>query len=295
MDIYEELAGDSTQINQNSLDWGIVRMGNVTGSRFQDVITKQELHKIYSLTGKEPERISKGGQLIIDFLKTKPEAMEPEIIEACKLGSASSIATLEKAEVVARREVSQNYKLTKGANSYLNHILAEMVAGQPINDVKSHVIDWGNKYEDQARREYRAYLQKINNDPMFDVIETGFHTIEGHKIGCSPDGINSDGKGIPEFKCPFSEAVHMGYFRKDIKDLFGIPAEYFAQCIGNAWVLKKVYCDFVSFNPRVKGKFRLIVRRVYLRDIPAYVQNLQRCVFSFERILKQEVERLQIT
>ena len=116
-----------------------------------------------------------------------------------------------------------------------------------------------------------------------------------HAIGCSSDGLNSDGIGDLEVKCPENERVHMEYLRYENKETFNIPAKHFAQCVGNAWVLDRKYCDFVTFIPRINGPHRMKINRVWLSDCGPYLNNLKRCVYGFEKILKQEMERLNIS
>ena len=180
-----------------------------------------------------------------------------------------------------------------------------MFSSQQTNPIKTIATVWGHENEPQARSEYLKHLEKEN--PFAVVTETGFHKLNidhvmAEYIGGSPDGL-VDEDGILEIKCPFSEAVHVANIRrilnisKDSEDeegytqkTHGIPKEYYAQVQGNLWVTGRQYCDFVSFNPRVNGPYRLVICRVDRDD--EYIDRLANCVLKFVEILK--VEKLKM-
>jgi len=293
-EIYDELIGDSEVLEQGSDEWKMKRLDMITGSHFKEVITEEKFYKIWSLTGKPIEdKINAGQRKVLEFIEGKKEAFREELLNLDGV-TDSPIKTLCKNGYIEKREVRKKYEPTAGADSYMSLILAQMLSGMPIDEVDTKQTDWGNKYEPLARTEYIEYIRKETGNPFFNCEETGFHEIKNHKIGCSPDGLNSDGIGIPEFKCPFSQTIHMKNVRRVNEKTCHIPSDYFAQCVGNAFVCQRQYCDFVSFNPRIKGKHRLIVRRVWLERIPGYVNNMKRCLFGFEAVLKQEKKRLGI-
>jgi hypothetical protein len=63
-------------------------------------------------------------------------------------------------------------------------------------------------------------------------------------IGCSPDGVIDDFRGLLELKVPKS-ATHLGYLRSG-----GVPAEHRPQLLHALWVTGAEYIDFLSFDPR---------------------------------------------
>lgn len=132
----------------------------------------------------------------------------------------------------------------------INKNLAEMAleAGMPFPTTAP--MQWGIDTEDEARRAY----EKVEG---VKVREVGFIFLnKDRRIGCSPDGLVGD-EGMVEFKCPNTD-THMGYRRK------GQPRNYFYQTQQQMMVAGRKYCDFVSFDPRVKNpKQQIFVQRIY--------------------------------
>jgi putative phage-type endonuclease len=119
--------------------------------------------------------------------------------------------------------------------TFVNKTLAEILTGKSEPFFTNEYIEWGNKYEDEARE---AYIDKTGNE----VKEVGFvYKDDTKRIGCSPDGLVGD-KGLIEIKCPMTK-THIGYLQD------GPPKKYIAQmqfqmmCTGRTW------CDFVSYLP----------------------------------------------
>ena len=89
----------------------------------------------------------------------------------------------------------------------------------------------------------REYYEAINK---CKVEQVGFIELDDY-IGCSPDGLVGD-DGLIEIKCPNS-TTHI-----DTLLTQKVPTGYIKQMQGQMWVSGRQWCDFVSFDPRVKDR-----------------------------------------
>jgi hypothetical protein len=109
---------------------------------------------------------------------------------------------------------------------------------------------WGNRYEPEARLKYNP-----------ETTETGFtvHPTIPY-FGGSFDG-RVEG-GIIEIKCPYDPVKHMK--NRKLKQSGGIDSkyEYYGQIQANIEVAGVQWCDFISYDPRCKPEYQLVVIRV---------------------------------
>ena len=171
--------------------------------------------------------------------------------------------------------------MAKGAGktrqSYLEKIVAERLTQEIGEGFSNSSMEWGTATEPQARMAYEVLCETF-------VTKTGFHkhpTIEW--LGVSPDGLVDD-DGLVEIKCP-NTTTHIAYI-KDGK----CPAEYYKQIQCQLWVTGRKYCDFISYDPRIKNEaLRLFVVRV-ARD-EELITEMQKEVIKFlvdvERYIKE--------
>jgi len=139
-------------------------------------------------------------------------------------------------------ETAQSYILTKAAESF----------SEPMPEIKSAPISWGNEHEDEAKAYYEALFKE-------EIENVGFILWpENNECGCSPDGIVKGGnKGI-EIKCPYTLEKHLESFLiKTNFDFKKCRPEYYWQiqmsmlCSGyDVW-------DFVSYHPNFNSKTRV--------------------------------------
>jgi hypothetical protein len=102
-----------------------------------------------------------------------------------------------------------------GVDTYLAKKLAERWRGEALPSAGSWAMEQGSIREDEAipwyQFEYDRPVQRV-----------GFITSDDGQIGCSPDGMFTDGTGI-EVKCP-EVHTHVGYLLDG-----GLPKAYVAQ------------------------------------------------------------------
>ncbi len=159
--------------------------------------------------------------------------------------------------------------------SYLYFVASEILTGLPAESFTSDAMAYGTLTEPEARQAYE-------DDVHMAVEQVGF--VEMNKwVGCSPDGCVGD-KGLLEIKCPKTttqiQRVLSGEF----------PSEYMAQVQGQLWVCEREWCDFVSYDGRIKGPASYFKIRV-MRD-ESYIRMLSEKVDLFIEDLNEILERL---
>ena len=128
--------------------------------------------------------------------------------------------------------------LSATAESYMLELVAMILTDQSP-EIKAAALDWGHENEPKARLEYE-FIYDV------DVAETGMFVRDCRKIGASPDGLIGD-DGMIEIKCPFNTVNHL----RTVIDC-QMPKEHIPQVQGNLWINGRKWCDFISYDPRVK-------------------------------------------
>jgi hypothetical protein len=181
---------------------------------------------------------------------------------------AGKITASRMADVLAFGK--RDGKPLQARRDYIGDIVAEILTGEPREQVKAKSLDWGHDVEAAARAAYEAETGQI-------VIAAGFvlHATIPY-VGCSPDGlIGAD--GMTQIKCPANPAVHIETLRN------GMPAEHIPQVQAEMWVTGRAWNDFVSFDPRMPAHLRLYRQRIE-RD-PQYIETLaQACASLWDEV-----------
>ena len=159
--------------------------------------------------------------------------------------------------------------------SYMYQLAAEILVGEPTTFFKNAAMQWGTDCEPQARAAY-----EIKHD--LDVVECAF--IEHSEwCGVSPDGLVGD-NGLLEIKAP-NTTTHLKYYMAGT-----MPEEYLAQVQGQLWVSGRDWCDFVSYDPRVRSEADYFELRVNRDD--EYIKNLEVQCGTFIDELKELLTKL---
>jgi hypothetical protein len=144
--------------------------------------------------------------------------------------------------------ITSTGKASTSAKAYMNQLLAEYVAGGPVDAWE------GNKYTEigtEREPESRALYSLLTDN---EVNEVGFcFKDQTRLVGCSPDGLVGD-SGLVEFKNPKASTL-IGY--KLAKKL---PSGYVPQVQGQMWVTGREWCDFMTYHPNI-GHFMIHVDR----------------------------------
>lgn len=158
-------------------------------------------------------------------------------------------------------------KLSMTSLAYMNELIAEIITRQ-YEELSAKPLDWGKTYEPEALEAY-SFIKNIQ------VGSTGIILNDEGTIGGSPDGLVSGlaDNGMIEVKCPFNPKNHI----KTV--IYGMPKEHMPQVQGNMMINGADYCDFISFDPRIKSKHRLYIQRIE-RD-EAYIKSLKEKLTPF--------------
>jgi putative phage-type endonuclease len=150
--------------------------------------------------------------------------------------------------------------------NYMAELLVERLTGNPTEGYSNAAMQWGVDTEPTARAAY-----ELMHDCTVEIV--GF--VPHPKIamaGASPDGYVGEA-GLVEIKCPNTGT--------QLDTLLGgaIPAKYVAQMQWQMACSGRLWCDWVSFDPRLPAAMQLHVHRV-VRD-PAMITDLETQVIAF--------------
>jgi len=189
--------------------------------------------------------------------------------ERCGKATASRIA-----DIIATTKSGPS----ASRRNYLAQLVAERLTGTVAESYTNAAMQWGKDTEEQARATY-AFLKGA------DVFKAPFVLHPAIlDSGASPDGfVGSD--GLIEIKCP-NTATH-------IETLLAgkIDAKYLTQmqwqmaCTGTLW------CDFVSYDPRMPEHLAIWVKRVPRDD--AVIEELEAAVRVFLSEVASTVKALE--
>lgn len=206
------------------------------------------------------------------------------------MGKGSELTEWQKARLgkVTASNFDKVKRLKNGewgetALSYLYDILGEHLTGKPAETFTgSRATDWGNEYEKEA---IDAYTKR-----------TGKKVKPGHfcqdrelkLVGGTPDGFVGE-KGLLEAKCPITFKNHL---RTVIERK--VPEEYMAQVLGHLMLSGRDWCDFVSYDPRIGNRHRLVIVRVRANEYRAELKELAERIIDFHGLLVEKMGLLGI-
>lgn len=166
--------------------------------------------------------------------------------------------------------------ISETARTYLVKKVSEVLTGMS-KEFTTQSMEWGSEIEDEARKIYEL-------ENMVEVKQIGFAILESNPIvGGSPDGLVGD-DGIIEIKCPDSNTF-TGYLLGD-----SIVKGYMAQIQGNLWILDRLWCDFIVYDPRViREDLRIHIMRVNRDDeyISKIAQAVDRALIHYGAMLNK--------
>lgn len=182
--------------------------------------------------------------------------------------------TMSRAKDVMAKGVGSAPSKTR--QSYLYEIASEILTGHAAESYTNAAMEYGTICEPVARQVYEEM-------ELVPVKQVGFVEIN-EWVGCSPDGmIGID--GLLEIKCPKTSTQ----IQRVLENQF--PSEYKAQVQGQLWVCEREWCDFVSYDGRIKGPASYFKIRVH-RD-EEYIKKLREEVGIFINDLNKLLSRLR--
>lgn len=166
--------------------------------------------------------------------------------------------------------------------NYMAELLAERLTGTVAEGFTSAAIERGSELEAEARLRYELQFGTA-------IETTGFvphPTIA--MTGASPDGLVGD-DGLVEFKCP-NTATHIETLRGGtILKTYRDQMQWQMECTGRLW------CDFVSYDPRLPASMQMHVQRVPRDD--QYLAEVRAEIIAFlnelDALVAEMVERFE--
>ena len=177
------------------------------------------------------------------------------------------LATVKSGEAASRR-------------NYRAELVCERLTDTWQERYTSPEMKWGTEQEPNARFAYEMRLGVV-------VRKVGFVVHPEYEwTGASPDGLVGEA-GMVEIKCP-NTATHFATWRgSKIKGAYYAQMQWNLACSGRAW------CDFVSYDPRVKtDALQLYVERVQRDD--AWIEGAMSQVIAFHRQVDAEITELVV-
>ena len=158
----------------------------------------------------------------------------------------------------------------EGRQTYITQIVAELLTGKAVEQIKAKQLDYGHEMEPEAIAAYEQRTGKL-------VEQCGFiRHAQFPFIGASPDFlVDTDGGG--EVKCPMSITVHAKTLRE------GLPPEHIEQIQGGLWVTGRYWWDFISYHPAFPPGLDLYVQRVQ-RDVETISVIKDSCLSAWQEI-----------
>ena len=156
--------------------------------------------------------------------------------------------------------------------------IVERLTGEPGPNFVSTSMQWGIDNEPLAIAAYQF-------ENMTRVERVGF--IDHPKIafaGASPDGL-VEAAGLVEVKCPDSMRHVECLLGAPIPERYGLQMQWQMACTGKLW------CDYVSFDPRLPPPMRLRIKRMQRHD--GTIKALEHEVAMFVAEVDSRVDQLR--
>lgn len=154
-----------------------------------------------------------------------------------------------------------------GRKNYAAELLCERLTGAQQERFTNAAMAWGTETEPQARAAYE-FMRDVT------VEEVGFVPHPSIPMsGASPDGLVGD-DGLIEIKCP-NTATHIETLLSGkIEQKYLLQMRWQMACTGRLW------CDFVSFDPRLPVELQMWVSRVE-RPADDVMEDFERQIREF--------------
>lgn len=202
---------------------------------------------------------------MIELIQGSPEWLEAR---------AGSLGASQVADAIAKTKTGWG---ASRAN-VMATLITERLTGKPAETYTNSAMQWGTQTEPDARAAY-----EFMRDVDVQLVGIVKHpTIIG--THASPDGLVGD-TGLIEIKCP-SSATHLETLLSE-----SIPGKYITQMQWQMCVTGRLWCDYVSFDPRMSANMQIWIHRVH-RD-NKMIAELDEQVREFLREMQQKIDLLQ--
>lgn len=189
---------------------------------------------------------------------------------------------LRLGKVTASRVADILAKTKTGVSASRGNYLIELALQRVTNSIEesytNEAMQWGKDNEAQARVAY-----EVRSGNFVDQIAFVDHPLISG-FGCSPDGL-VDSDGLVEIKCPNSRTHWETIKSGEIPKKYQIQMQVQMACTGRLW------CDFVSFDPRMPERSQLFIKRLP-RD-NQFISDIENEVQQFLDEVKAEVNLME--
>lgn len=179
------------------------------------------------------------------------------------------------------KEAKESGELSETANTYVLEKVWESLSGSTTTGIDNAATQWGVEQEPNCKKWYT----KITGN---EVKECGLFETREVNVLASPDGlVNYD--GLIECKAPFNGSIHLKhcfitndeYFKSNHK-------EYYWQMQTQMLVTGRLWCDFVSFDPRIESNLGLFIYRLNRNetDIKLLIDKVNNATIIFNEYKK---------
>jgi putative phage-type endonuclease len=161
--------------------------------------------------------------------------------------------------------------------NYAAQLVAERLTGIVAEGYSNAAMQWGTNTEPDAASAYAFYEGA-------DLEVVGFiHHPDIAMSGASPDRLVGD-DGLVEIKCPNTATHIQTLLDGAVPGKYRMQMQWQMACTGRLW------CDFVSFDPRMPEDMRLFVRR--MERCEETIADITREVRAFDDEIRETVEKL---
>lgn len=198
----------------------------------------------------------------------KREMTEDELKARPKTGKGSKCKLITDSSILADT-----------TNTYILDKVAEVLTGQ-AKDFVDDATAWGIQNEYGAK----VWYEKITEQKIEDVgfVQYGTHA------GGSPDGFVGD-EGMIEIKCPFNTTIHLQHCLATAETFKADFKEYYYQIQANLFFSERLWCDFISFDPRIQEDIAYFKLRIEsnLADQQLIRSKLDMAIHEKEKYLEK--------
>ena len=193
--------------------------------------------------------------------------------DAWFLARLGKVTASRVADVIAKTK--SGYSTSR--DNYMAQLVCERLTGKQGESFTNSAMQWGTETEPLARSAYEA-----STDIMVEELGFVLHP-KIEMAGASPDGLVGL-FGMLEIKCP-NTATHIEALLTET-----VPTKYITQMQWQMACAQRQWCDYVSFDPRIRQDLQLFVKRVEFDA--SYVAMLEEEVIQFLKELDIKVNKL---
>jgi len=233
-------------IEPYSPEWWRARIGTFTGSEAWKLMSEPRGKTYAQLYNETIESINDK--------KAKYRAIKNKATKT----AIKTIESIIKLEYYAEslENCKDELQLSETANTYILDKVWEVLSDTCKQGVDNFATQWGIENEPLARKWYSKKTGFDVQDPYLCFSK------EVNGLSCTPDNfVNED--GLAEIKCPYNGANHLKHCFITTDEYFkNEHSDYYWQCQTQMFITGRVWCDFVSFDPRINSplgffKYRL--------------------------------------